>query len=184
MKKLDILVDSLFYALYFFLSCLACMIAEWFASRVITLFVEISPFALSVIRLTVYTVGVPAVLGIALYKEGYRSARAHIGETVISSALASVTYFIFCLLFSFEAFCAGGVKYATLLLKFGEDLTSEQIANGLSRLDPIGIFFLHIAVYAAVMALCKHLGANKRLDDRRGINTVEDGEIYEQSPEN
>jgi hypothetical protein len=184
MKKLDILIDSAIYALYFFFTCLVCMLAEWFASRIITLFIEISPFALSIVRVIIYTVGVCAVLGIALFKEGYRSARANVGETVISVALASVTYFLFCLLFSFEAFCAGGVKYVTLLLKYGSSLTLSQVEGGLTRLDPIGIFFLHIAVYGAVMTVCKQIGADKRIDDRRGINTVEDDENYEQNSTN
>jgi hypothetical protein len=173
MKKLDIIIDSAIYALYFFLTCLVCMLAEWFLSHVITLFVEISPYALLIIRVVLYTLGVPTILGIALYKEGYRSAHSHAGETVISVALASIVYFIFCLLFYFEAFCAGGVKYLTLLLKYGKDLTGSLIDSGLTRFDPVGVFFLHIAVYCAVMALCKHLGAAKRREDRRGINTVE-----------
>ena len=179
MKKLDVIIDSAIYALYFFFSCLVCMIAEWFASRVITLFVGISPFALSLVRVVIYTVGVCTVLGIALYKEGYRSAHSHIGETALSVALSSVVYFLFCLLFSFEAFCAGGVKYVTLLFKYGSDLTVAQTESGLTRLDPIGVFFLHILIYGIVMALCKYLGACKRRDDRRGIKTVEDDEINE-----
>ena len=173
MKKLDLLIDSLFYAVYFFFACLVCMFAEMLATRVVTLAIEISPFALCAMRAAIYTLGVGAILGIVAYKEGYKAAYAHPVSTILSVLIAAIPYSIFCLLFSFEPFCAGGVKYVTAMAKFGGNMTFTNLTDNITRLDPIGFFFVYIALYCGIMTLCKYLGAENRIEYRRSINTVE-----------
>ena len=170
MNKLDTVIDGALYALYMFFSCLVCMLVEWFISRVLTLLLEISPFTLSLIRVIIYTVGVNAILSIAAYKEGHRSARASAVGTLISGIFATAVHFLFCLLFTFEPFCAGGVKYISAMLKFGRAMTLNNISNGLSRTDSISIFFINALISVGFIMLFKVMGAKKRVAERSELD--------------
>lgn len=174
MKKLDIIIDGALYALYMFLSCLVCMLVELFVSKVITLFVEVSPFNLSLIRAVLYTVGVNAILSIVAYKEGYRSAYASAAETVISGIIATAVHFLFCLLFTFEPFCAGGVKYISAMLKYGRGLTLSNLSDGMTRVDSIAVFLLISLIGVGLITLFKVIGAKKRISERTELDLIQE----------
>lgn len=112
------------------------------------------------------TVGVNAILAVTTYHQGYKTAYCSFVGTLISGAFASVIHFLFCLLFSFEAFCAGGVKFISALLKFGASLSSDSFDGTLERADCIAVFFINAAICCAVMAISKKCGAAKRMSDR------------------
>ncbi len=169
MKKLEILIDGALYALYMLFSCLVSMLAEMFIVRVITLFVGMDYFTLCLLRALIYTVLVNGILAIAAYRDGYKTTLWRPVHTGISGAVALVLHFVFCLLFSFEAFCAGSVKFITALVKFGPALSLESFQGSLDRFDCIGIFFLNGLVYIAVIILAKRLGISRRLADREDM---------------
>ena len=162
----DILLDALVYAFYMFGACLVWMVAEAGIIKVLTLCFEIDYFVLCLIRAIIYILGVCAMLSFAAYREGYKSARASFVGTMISGVLASVIHFAFCLLFSFNPFCAGGVKFITALIKFGTALSSSAFIGQLYRIDYIPFFFANALLYCILMATFKKMGASARLVDR------------------
>ena len=169
MKKADILVNTLVYAFYMFISCVVIMLAEILTVKVVNLFVVTEYYELTVLRAVVYTVGVNAVLGLIAYKEGYRAARYPILETLVSGFLASLLHALVSLLFHFEAFCAGGVKFITALLHYGRDLTVNTLMDELGALDFLPVFLVNSLVYIGLMILLGKLGEYKRLADREDL---------------
>ena len=83
-----VLLNAAIYFVYFFLSCVLVMLIEALFLRLLDRFVLLSYLAQTVIRLVIYSLGVPALVGLAAYAEGYREADAHPGETVVSGLLA------------------------------------------------------------------------------------------------
>ncbi len=166
MKKSDILLGTLVYSVYMLFSCIVVMFAEMLAIKIINLFVGLTPLSLCIIRAVIYTLGVNAILAVVSYREGYRAAYFSIPETIISGALASLLHFVFSLLFSFEAFCSGGVKFVTALFMFGSRLNSQSFSDALDRFDCIPLFFVYAACYIAIMTVFGRYGARKRLIDR------------------
>ena len=174
MKKFDILINTALYALYIFASCIAIMvlemlIVELIICKIIGTYVVISPFALAIIRAVIYFFGVNTLLAVILFKDGYRSASYSVISTLISGIAASILHFIFCLLFSFEAFCAGSVKFISAICIFGNSLSNPDFDGAHDRFDCIPYFFIVAAVYIAVMIVFQKLGASKRLSDRKKL---------------
>ena len=166
MKKIDYLVSALVYAFYMLIACIAIMLAEILAVKVVNLFVVTEYYELTVLRAIVYTVGVNAVLGAIAYKEGYRAARCNVLEIAVSGALASVLHLLFSLLFSFQAFAAGGVRFLTALLHYGKNLTENTLMDKLNAADFIPVFLVNSLVYIGVMVALGKIGEYKRLIDR------------------
>lgn len=83
-----VLLNAAIYFVYFFLSCVLVMLIEALFLKLLDRFVLLSYLAQTVIRLVIYSLGVPALVGLAAYAEGYREADAHPGETVVSGLLA------------------------------------------------------------------------------------------------
>ena len=173
MKKIDVLIGSLVYAVYMILSCVIIMVAEILAIKIINLFVVTDYLSLCIIRTVIYFVGVNAILAIVAYKEGHKAAFFSIPATLISGVIAAVIHLIFALLFNFEAFAAGGVKFMTALIKFGSALNSNTFMGTLDRLDFIPFFALNSLIYIGVMILFGKLGAYRRLCDRQGLKGID-----------
>ena len=169
MKKIDILVSSLVYAVYMLISCVIVMCAEILAVKIVNLFVVTEYFSLTVIRALLYTVGVNALLAVISYREGYKTAYFSIPETLISGAIATLLHLVFALLSNFEAFSAGGVRSITALIRFGSDLNSNALTSSLTRLDFIPFFLLNSLVYIGIMIGFGKLGQYKRLADREEL---------------
>ncbi|MBE6583564.1 MAG: hypothetical protein E7649_01095 [Ruminococcaceae bacterium] len=172
MKKrpIDTLLGSLVYALYMMLSCLVIMFVEILAIKIANLFVVVDNFSTSVIRAVIYTLGVNALLAIIAFHEGYKAARPAPIATAISATVATLIHSLFALLFSFEAFCAGGVRSIAILVKFGKTINSPLFAGTLDRFDIIPFFFINSAIYVAVMIIANKLGASHRLKVRDEMN--------------
>ena len=169
MKRSDILVNTLVYAFYMFIACVVIMLAEILTVKVVNLFIVTEYYELTVLRAVVYTVGVNAVLGAIAYKEGYRMARYPIVETIISGLLASLLHALVSLIFHFQAFCAGGVRFITALLHYGKDLTVNTLMDELGALDFLPVFAVNSLIYIAIMIALGKLGEYKRLADREEI---------------
>ena len=173
MKKTDVLVNSLVYAAYMLVSCIIVMIAETLITRIIGSFFNLSPFALCVIRAVIYTPAVTALLGVLAYREGYRAAYFSAAGTAISGAIAAIMHLVFAMLFSFEAFAAGGVKFISALIKFGEKLNLRSFSGKLLLTDSIPFFIIFAALYIAVMILCGKLGQRARIKSRKELTGSE-----------
>ena len=177
MKIQNTAINSLLYLLYMFGGCIAVMVVESLLVYIVSRFVIIPYPALTILRLIIYTLGVPAVLAGIGYVEGYREGVPATKETVVGGVLAMVLHVLFALLFSFQAFVSGGVRFAAGLLRHGMDLTDEL----LNTETPTGLFLLMFALYGAiyVTALCvsRYLGAQNRIISRAALRRGEFSEI-------
>ncbi len=182
-KKIDILIDGGLFAFYMFGAALVSLLAEMLIVRVITLFVGMDYFTLCLLRAVIYTVSVNVILGTVSYRSGYKSAAWQPVATAVSGLLALIPLFLFCLLFSFEAFCAGGVKFLTAIIKFGPSLSLDSFEGTLNRFDCIPYFFLNGILSTAVMVIARKPGADKRILDRAEL-TKESLQTNEQDREN
>lgn len=166
MKNTNTLLNSLFYFFYFFGSCIIVMLAEALLIFIVEKFVALPYPILTFIRIVIYTAGVPAILAALGYFEGYREGVASTGSTVVSGIAASVLHLLFAMLFKFQGFAAGGVRFAAGLLYNGWDVTYDSLINETPYALFLMIFVLYAALYTAVLGVSKHIGAKKRQTDR------------------
>ena len=94
-----VLLNAAIYFVYFFLSCVLVMLIEALFLKLLDRFVLLSYLAQTVIRLVIYSLGVPALVGLAAYAEGggrasRRDGRFRLagGVDPASSAGASVSF--------------------------------------------------------------------------------------------
>ena len=164
MKK-NICINGFFYFLYFFGSCFVVMLAEALFINVVEKFIALPYPVLTVMRIVIYTAGVVAILAVAGYKEGYREASCHVGATIASGAIATVLHLLFAMLFHYQGFVSGSVRFTAGLVFNGWDVTYAAYA----------------LLYVAALTLSKYLGAQKRILDRAELRMGED--VREQSAE-
>lgn len=179
MRKIRrILLNALIYFVYFLLSCVLVMLVEALFLKLLDRFVLLSYLAQTVIRLVIYSLGVPALVGLAGYAEGYREAEPHPGETVVSGVLATlIPHLLLALLFHFRQFCAGAVPFLAGLLRDGADVTADSIV-----FNDIGTVGLFIAVfvgygllYTGVLTVLRRYGVCRRHAERAGMGFTPDG---------
>lgn len=179
MKKFrQILLNTAIYFVYFTLSCLLVMLVEALLLKAVDRFVVLSYFAQTVIRLTVYSLGVPALVGAAGYLEGYREAERRIGVTLTSGILATlVLHLLYALLFHFRQFCAGGVPFVVGLLRDGTALTPDSIVFNDIRTAGlfIGVFIGYGLLYTAVLIGTRCIGVRRRHAQRADMGFAPDG---------
>ena len=173
MKIRNLALNLLIYFLYFFGSCILVMLAEALLVSIIEKFVGLPYPVLTIIRIVIYTAGVPAILGVLGYSEGYREAECSVAETMVSGVLASILHLIFAMLFKFQGFVSGAVRFTAGLLYNGWEITYDSLINQ----TPYGLFLLVFAVYSllyiGVLTIAKYLGAQKRVIDRADLRKNE-----------
>ncbi len=166
MKIKNTAVNSLLYTLYMIGSCLLVMLVESLFIFIINKFAVIPFLALTVIRLVIYSLGVPTLLAVIGYFEGYREGDPAIGETIGGGALAVLIHFLFAFLFHFQAFVSGGVRFAAGLIKYGTSVKPELLNPDTSVLVDILMFLVYGAVYVGVLTIARYFGAQNRVIDR------------------
>ena len=176
MKIRNLALNFLIYFLYFFGSCILVMLGEALFVSVLEKFVAIPYPVLTIIRIVIYTAGIPALLGFLGYSEGYREAECPVAETIVSGVLASVLHLIFAMLFKFQAFVSGAVRFTAGLLHNGMTISYDALINK----TPYGMFLLVFAVYSLLyivtLTVCKYFGAQKRVIDRGELRKNETAE--------
>lgn len=165
-----ILIDAAIAFIYIFASCLLVLLIESMLLKFLDKFVLLSYLAQTVIRFVLYSVGIPALIGIAGYLEGYREAVSHPAATSLSCGLAVLLpQLLLSLLFHFRQFCAGAVPFAIGLLRDGAHVTSDSILFTSVEQLPLFlcVFLGYGVVYAGVLTLGREIGVCRRLRERR-----------------
>ena len=161
------------YFLYMFGSCVLVMLAEALLVSVIEKFVGLPYPVLTIIRIVIYTAGVTAVMAVLGYYEGYREGVCADAETIVGGVLATVLHLLFAMLFKFQGFVSGGVRFTAGLIHNGMDITYDSLINK----TPYGMFLLVFVAYAAVyliaLTVAKYFGAQKRVIDRADLRKNE-----------
>jgi hypothetical protein len=169
MKIKNLALNLPIYFLYIFGSCILVMLAEALLVSVIEKFVVLPYSVLTIIRIVIYTPGVTAILAVLGYYEGYREGVCPLGETIGGGVLATVLHLLFAMLFKFQGFVSGGVRFTAGLLHNGMDITYESLINK----TPYGLFLLvfvgYAAVYLVALTVAKYFGAQKRVMDRADL---------------
>ena len=181
MMKKNIGINGLFYFLYIFGSCFIVMLAESLFINVVEKFVALPYPVLTVIRIVIYTVGVTSILAVAGRREGYREASCFVGATAASGAIASVLHLIFAMLFHYQGFVSGSVRFTAGLVFNGWDVTYDSLINDTPYWGFLVTYAVYSVLYVTVLTLSKYLGAQKRIMDRAELRMGED--VREQSAE-
>ena len=168
-KRNDILADSIIFALIFFISCVVVMFAEMLVITVLDKVVIMTPVATAIVRTVIYCVGCFSIISIASYKIGYHSPDYSSLGLILSGVIASVMHFLISLLFSFEAFCAGAVKFVSVLVKFGSKINSSRFDGELFRYDCIPVFCIFAAIYITLTVVFAKIGGVRRLSDQKKL---------------
>ena len=179
MKIRNAALNTLFYFLYMFGACFAVMLVESLLVFVLNKFVYIPYLVLTVIRIVIYTLGVVAIMAAIGYFEGYREANASVGETILGGALALIPYILFGMLFRFQAFVTGAVRFTAGLIHNGTGITAESLVEK----TPYSLFLLTFLVYGilyvATLTVSRYLGAQRRIMDRAELrgNETDHGHV-------
>ena len=172
MKK-NIGINTLLYFLYMFASCFIVMLIEALCINVVEQFVELPYPVLTIIRIVIYTVGVPAILAVVARSEGYREGSCSVGATIAGGVLAMIPHLLFSMLFHYQGFVAGGVRFAAGLIHNGWDITYDSLINVTPYYMFLIMFGVYGTIYVAVMTIAKYLGAQKRIMDRAELRMGE-----------
>ena len=173
MKK-NIGINTLFYFLYIFASCVIVMLIEALFTNVLEKFVALPYPVLTVIRIVIYTVGVPVILAVVGRSEGYREGGCSVWATAASGVLAMLPHILFAMLFKFQAFVSGAVRFTAGLIYNGWAVTYDSLINETPYHLFLIVFAAYGVLYAVVWTISKYLGAQKRIMDRAELRMGED----------
>ena len=174
-------INGLFYFLYVFGSCFIVMLIESLFVNVVEKFVVLPYPVLTVIRIVIYTAGVVAILAVVGRKEGYREAYCHVSGTILAGGAAAVVHLLFSMLFHFQGFVSGAVRYTAGLVFNGWGVTYESLINDTPYWGFLVVFAAYAALYVATLTVAKYLGAQKRIIDRAELRKGEDARAEAQS---
>ncbi len=166
-------LNTLFYFLYMFGATFAVMLVESLLVFIVDKFVAIPYPALTVIRIVIYSVGVTAVLAAIGYHEGYREGESLVGETVLGGALSLIPYLLFGMLFKFQAFVTGAVRFTAGLIHNGMDITHDSLVNQTPYALFLVVFLAYGILYIATLTLARYFGAQRRVMDRADLRMGE-----------
>ena len=173
MKIKSAALTALFSLFYLVGACLITMLAEALISYIINHVVVLPYAALTVIRIVIYSIGVTALMGVIGYYEGYREAYCSVGESLTGMLLAAIPHLLLAMLFRFQGFISGAVRFTAGLLHNGWGITYDRLINE----TPYGLFLLIFAayavLYAATFTVAKYLGAQRRVIDRANLRRGE-----------
>lgn len=151
------------YFLYLFGSCVVIMLVEALFSFLLDKLIVVDYFPLTVIRIVIYTVGVTALMGLFGYAEGYREMACPVGETAAAYGLAVIPHLLFAMLFKFQSFVSGSVRFTAGLIHNGTDITYDSLINQTPYWLFLVIFAAYALLYGLALVVCKYFGAQKRI---------------------
>ena len=112
-------------------------------------------------------------MGVVGYYEGYREAYCSVGESLTGSLLAAVPHLLLAMLFRFQGFISGAVRFTAGLLHNGQKITYDTLVNETPYWLFLLIFAVYAVLYAATFTITKYLGAQKRVVDRADLRRGE-----------
>lgn len=169
MRKTEIFLNSVIYAVYFLAACLCGVGVDFLIIKVLDSIIVMSAFAICIIRSVIYFAVPMAVIFVCAYKEGYKEASFYFGETFLSCIIATLIHFLFALLFAFNQFFAGGVKFTSAIIVYGADIQKLAQISEIRYRVFIPVFFAFSVIYCVNLVLAKRLGCDARLQDRRQL---------------
>lgn len=174
MKRLaDVAIDSLLFLCYVIASCVTASVLNYIVLFAADKFVELQYLVRIIISAVVYSLSVYGLLAVFAYKSGYREASSNIGESYISYIPVLIIHLLLSLLFRFNGFISGPVKFYHVIVYFGASVTSADQLSTLAPIEYVPAFLIFSAICATVISLSKKIGSNKRLDNRKKLTGSE-----------
>ena len=156
-------VTSGLYFLYLFASCVLTMLVEAMLVFFVEKFIIIEYFPLTIMRIVIYSLGVTALIALFGYAEGYRDAEYHMGEVIWSYIPAMILHLLFAMLFKFQGFVSGSVRFTAGLLANGQGITYDNLINATPYWMFLAVFAAYGVLYFLVFAISKYWGVQKRI---------------------
>ena len=156
-------VTSGLYFLYLFASCVLTMLVEALLIFFIDKIIVLEYFPATVIRIVIYTVGVPAIIAVLGYFEGYKDMKYSIGEVIVPYIPAAVLHLLFAMLFKFQGFVSGSVRFTAGLIANGADITYDSLLNVTPYWIFLAVFAAYEVLYCLVFLLAKYFGVQKHI---------------------
>ncbi len=147
----DIAIDSLLYLCYTVASCVTASVLNYVVLFALDKFIEVAYFPRIIISACVYSVVIAVLLGFLGFKTGYREASASVGDSFLSYIPVLIVHMLLCLLFRFNGFIAGPVKFIYGIIRFGGSLTDAEQLASLSAVVYIPVFLIFSVVCAAIL---------------------------------
>lgn len=164
------------YLLYLVGSCVLTMLVEAMFIFLLDHIVLIPYPVLTIIRIVIYSLGVPAILGFLGYCEGYREAECPLRETVTAFVLAAIPHLLLAMLFKFQGFISGAVRFTAGYIHNGQSITHVTLVEKTPYSLFLLVFLAYTMLYGIVLILCKYFGAKKRVIDRAELRKNETDE--------
>lgn len=161
------------YICYLLGACVLTMLVEAMLVFFIDHIVLLSYPVLTIIRIVIYSVGVPAIIGVLGYYEGYREAECSVGETTGAFFLALIVHILFAMLFKFQGFISGAVRFTAGLIHNKWNITQQTLVENTPYSLFLIVFLAYSIFYFAVLFLCKYFGSKKRICDRAELRRNE-----------
>ena len=127
--------------------------------------------ALTESQLTPFQVTLPE--GMTRANASQTSDTLFLNETVVGGILGAVLHLIFAMLFKFEGFVSGAVRFTAGLLHNGWTISYDSLINETPYALFLLVFLLYSALYITVLTITKRLGAQKRVIDRAELRKGE-----------
>lgn len=162
----NILLTSGLYFLYLLAASILSMLVEALLVFLINKVIVIDYHALTIIRISIYSVFVPSILGVLTYAEGYKEASFSAWELVLSFLPAAILHLLFSMLFKFQGFISGSVRFTAGLIANGTSITYDSLINVTPYETFLWVFGAYSVLYCLVMALSKYYGAQNRIISR------------------
>ena len=161
------------YICYLLGACILTMLVEAMLVFFIDHVVLLSYPVLTIIRIVIYSLGIPAVLGLLGYYEGYREAECAKGELVGAYVLATLFHLLLSMLFKFQGFISGAVRFTAGLIHNQWSITQESLVEKTPYSLFLMVFLGYSILYLTVLLLSKYFGAQKRVCDRAELRGKE-----------
>ena len=173
-KLKNLMAGAGIYLLYLIGASFVTMLCESLICFIVDKFIMLSNyFALSLIRLTIYTIGMTAIIGFLGYYEGYRTASCPKREIIGSYAVALVPYTLLSALFNFHYFIAGGVRSTTGIIFHGTGVTLDKLTLETPDWLYLLVFLGYCLLYGLALVIFMYFGAQKRICDRAELRKNE-----------
>ena len=161
------------YLCYLLGACILTMLIEAMFVFFLDHLVLLSYPVLTIIRIVIYSVGIPAIIGFLGSYEGYREMDCTMGESLVAFIAACIIHLLFAMLFKFQGFISGAVRFTAGFIHNGWDITQVNLVEK----TPYSLFLLvfsgYAVLYGTVLIICKFFGSKKHIMDRAELRKNE-----------
>lgn len=172
-KKKDVIVNAVVYFIFVIVSCVFARIFSNMAVKLVDLFVELQFISASGVRVATLMLFSAFFIVFISFKYGYHTAYFDMKESLLSLLLSIAMHFLLSFATLFSPWVAGATKHIGGFVVFGDNYTTAEHMMAIPMITLIMIGVLMALLFAGLLVLGTHLGANKRLADRAELMASE-----------